>query len=411
MVIISKFSGISLTVLLLGVDAAKLIPFEAPKEDLIPNSYIVVMKDEVTKLDFNSHVAWATNLHHEILSKRGATSFAGMKFTYDVNGWLGYSGNFDEETLQEILDNPNVNYVEQDRIVRASVLPKTLNKREETVQRNAPAWGLGRISHKKGGSRDFVYDDTAGEGVTVYGVDSGIDVNHPDFGGRATWGHNAVDRQNNDGYGHGTHTAGTIASTTYGVAKKASVVAVKVLDANGHGSESGIIQGINWATQHAQQNGHTGKAVINLSLGAPNSNALNDVASRAVQAGIFVTVASGNDNRDASNYTPASARGVCTAAASSQGDTKASFSNFGPVIAVYAPGDQILSIEPNGRTGTRSGTSMASPHIAGVAAALIASENADIASLCSRIKQLAGEAIRNPGSRTTGKLLYNNSGK
>lgn len=164
------------------------------------------------------------------------------------------------------------------------------------VQPNAPSWGLGRISHRQRGNPDFVYDETAGAGITIYGVDTGIDIKHPDFSGRAVWGINVVGGPDADGNGHGTHTAGTFAGTTFGIAKRATIVAVKVLNDRGGGANSGIIQGINWSVNHAFQTGALGRAVMNLSLGGDRSIAVNLASSSAVMAGVFLAVAAGNEN-------------------------------------------------------------------------------------------------------------------
>lgn len=155
---------------------------------------------------------------------------------------------------------------------------------------------MGRVSHKAPGNKDFVYDSSAGQGITIYGVDTGIDIRHPEFAGRIRWGTNTVDNDNTDGNGHGTHTAGTFAGTTYGVAKKANIVAVKVLSAGGSGSTSGVIKGIDWCVTDARSKNALGKAALNLSLGGSFSQASNDAVTRAQEAGIFVAVAAGNDN-------------------------------------------------------------------------------------------------------------------
>lgn len=164
-----------------------------------------------------------------------------------------------------------------------------------STQRDAPSWGLGRISHRRAGSPDYVFDDSAGSGITIYGVDTGIDIKHPEFGGRATWGTNTVDNEDTDQNGHGTHTAGTFAGATYGIAKKANIIAVKVLNAQGTGSTSGVIQGIQWCTDHAGRNGLRGKAAMNLSLGIRGSTVFNRVAEAAQESSIFLAVAAGND--------------------------------------------------------------------------------------------------------------------
>lgn len=229
-----------------------------------------------------------------------------------------------------------------------------MNAHKIIIQKNAPSWGLGRISSKKAGSKDFIYDQGAGEGITAYVVDTGIDVKHPDFGGRAIWGTNTVDSQDEDCGNHGTHVAGTIAGTKYGVAKKTKLVAVKVLGCGGQGSISGILMGINWAIKHAREHGGTRKSVMNLSLGSSYSPAFNAAVKAAVDAGFFVAVSAGNDNVssispvvppdsfkvsptnkalylqiDASKASPASEPIVCTIGASDSNDKIASFSNFG----------------------------------------------------------------------------------
>ncbi|EEP80615.1 conserved hypothetical protein [Uncinocarpus reesii 1704] len=382
--------------------AAQLLNFQNQK-DVIPNSYVVVMNDGVSALDFESHVKSTRSVHDANTRKRGiAFPTGGVKFTYDIAGWRGYSGKFDNETLQEIIKDPKVKYVEPDRMAKALGW---------VTQSNAPTWGLGRISHRSKGVRDYVYDSSAGEGVTMYAVDTGVDISHPEFEGRATWGINVADNVNTDQHGHGTHTAGTLAGKTYGVAKKAKLVVVKVLNRRATGSDSGIIRGMNWAVDHARANGAIGKAVMNLSIGSPDSSALNEVATKVAESGIFVAAAAGNRNEDARNTTPAAAAKVCAVGASAANDVKARFSNHGPILAIFAPGVSILSSVPGGRARTMSGTSMAAPHVAGVAATLISSQGVRTDKLCDRIKQMSAATVLYPGVSTTNKLLYNGSGQ
>lgn len=162
-------------------------------------------------------------------------------------------------------------------------------------QRNVPSWGLARVSSPDPANRNYRYDDSAGDGVTAYVVDTGVDISHPDFEGRATWGSNQVDNVNRDEHGHGTHVGGTIAGRTFGVAKRARPVAVKVLNGQGQGSISGIIAGIDWSVNHARQNGILRRSTMNMSLGGARTASLNTAARRAAEAGIFVAVAAGND--------------------------------------------------------------------------------------------------------------------
>lgn len=206
-----------------------------------------------------------------------------------------------------------------------------VNATANVVQSNVPSWGLARISSKRTGTTSYTYDSTAGEGVVFYGVDTGIDISHSDFGGRAKWGTNVVDNDNTDGNGHGTHTASTAAGSKYGVAKKATLVAVKVLGADGSGTNSGVISGMDWAVKDAKSRGANGKYVMNMSLGGEFSKAVNDAAANVVKSGIFLSVAAGNEAENASNSSPASAAEVCTIAASTSTDGSASFTNFGSV--------------------------------------------------------------------------------
>ncbi|KAI1933253.1 hypothetical protein LOZ66_006544 [Ophidiomyces ophidiicola] len=385
---------------LLATDAASLIDI-ANKKDIIPDSYIVVMKESVSPSSFDTHITWATNVHNGTIAKRGSTAAGGMKYVYRINGWHGYSGSFDRETLNKILQNADVDYVEPDRRVQLATWVR---------QRNAPSWGLPRISHRERGSSDFIYDDSAGRDITIYGVDTGIDILLPEFAGRATWGANFAGGPNKDEHGHGTHTAGTFAGTRYGIAKRSTIVAVKVLDRNGSGTWAGIIQGISWCVDHARRTGTLGRAVINLSLGGGRMNSANQAATRAQDAGMFLAVAAGNSNADATNTSPASAARVCTVAASTDQDTKASFSNWGAPINLYAPGTNITSVLPGGMPGSMSGTSMAAPHVAGVGAAIMALHRIPPSAVCARLIQMAEGRIRNPGAGTTNKLLYNGSG-
>ena len=251
--------------------------------------------------------------------------------------------------------------------------------------------GLARISHRPklslGTFTKYEYHADAGKGVDVYVIDTGINIDHNEFENRASWGktipQNDVDEDNN---GHGTHCAGTIASRKYGVAKGANVIAVKVLGSNGSGSMSDVIAGVVFAATSAAEKATaadaerkaTGKtkhkgSVANMSLGGGKSQALDDAVNGAVDTGLHFAVAAGNDNRDACSYSPAGAGKAVTVGASTLGDERAYFSNFGPCVDVFAPGLNILStwIGSEDARNTISGTSMASPHTAGLLAYLL----------------------------------------
>lgn len=255
------------------------------------------------------------------------------------------------------------------------------------MEKNAP-WGLARISHRGGLSfgnfNKYNYAADGGEGVDVYVIDTGTNVEHVDFEGRAEWGKTIPQNDaDEDGNGHGTHCSGTIAGKKYGVAKKAHIKAVKVLRSNGSGSMSDVVKGVEFAAeQHLEQvaaakkgkgrKGFKGSAA-NMSLGGGKSPILDKAVNAAVDAGIHFAVAAGNDNADSCSYSPAAAEKAVTVGASTLADERAYFSNFGKCNDIFAPGLNIQStwIGSKYAVNTISGTSMASPHIAGLLAYLL----------------------------------------
>jgi subtilisin family serine protease len=235
------------------------------------------------------------------------------------------------------------------------------------------------------------------------------------FGGRAIWGNNFISGSpDTDENGHGTHCSGTIAGSTYGVSKAATLVAVKVLDASGSGTNSGVISGIQWVATNAASLGLSSKSVLSMSLGGSYSAAVNSAVASTVSSGVTVVVAAGNDNANAANYSPASAASAITVGAISSTDARASFSNYGSVLDVFAPGVNVLSswIGSTTATNTISGTSMATPHVAGLAAYLIALEGlATPAAVVARIKALATSGlVTSPGTGSPNLIAYNGNG-
>lgn len=240
-------------------------------------------------------------------------------------------------------------------------------------------------------------------------------MGHSDFGGRASFGANfASDDFDTDGNGHGTHVAGITGGKKYGVAKRTNLIAVKVLNAKGSGYTSDIISGIDWAVNDAQTKGRIGKAVANLSLGGSVSLTLNQAANSAVGAGLFMAVAAGNDNNNAALQSPASASDVCTVAAIDNKDTRASYSNYGSIVDIFAPGTDITSDWINSRTDTNtiSGTSMASPHVAGLGAYILALEGSYSGKgLCDRLVQLSTQNAVTDVNGSPNRLAYNGNGR
>ncbi len=241
---------------------------------------------------------------------------------------------------------------------------------------NNPTWGLDRTDQRSNKlNQKYYYPIHRGENVDVYVIDTGIDTNHPEFEGRAIWGANFVDQINTDCNGHSTHVAGSIGSKSYGVAKKSTLIAVKVLGCDGSGSFSGVLSGFEYSLKRHKKNNRP--SVINMSLGGGKSSSINRAVSEMVKNGISVVVAAGNENQDACNVSPASAPEAITVGATSQTNQFASFSNYGKCVNILAPGVDILSTVPGGKSRSLSGTSMASPHVAGVVA-LILNENPDL---------------------------------
>jgi cerevisin len=271
-----------------------------------------------------------------------------------------------------LISSSQVEYVERDSVVH------TLGDTGE-LEKNAP-WGLARISHRKSLSfsdyNKYLYAADAGEGVDVYVIDTGTNIKHVDFEGRAHWGKTIpANDADEDGNGHGTHCSGTVAGKKYGVAKKANVYAVKVLKSNGSGTMADVVKGVEWAANAHTEKVKKGKkgfkgSAANMSLGGGKSPALDRAVNGAVSAGIHFAVAAGNDNADSCNYSPAAADLAITVGASALDDSRAYFSNYGKCNDIFAPGLSILStwIGSPYATNTISGTSMASPHIAGLLA-------------------------------------------
>jgi subtilisin family serine protease len=319
----------------------------------IPQHYIVVLDIDATGAagDVSTAAARASELT--------AVFGGGLTHVY-AHAINGFSAWMSDEQAVALSDDPRVKFVEEDSVMRA------------TITQSNPPWGLDRI-----GQRDLPLNQTysyttTGAGVNAYIIDTGIRRTHTQFGGRAFVGFDAVrDGQNtNDCNGHGTHVSGTVGGSTYGVAKGVRLFAVRVLNCSGSGSNAGVIAGVDWVTANRIR-----PAVANMSLGGGASTALDAAVRNSIASGVTYAIAAGNSNANASNFSPARVTEAITVGATTITDTRSSFSNFGSVVDIFAPGSSILSAwrTSNTATATLSGTSMATPHVAGVAARFLQS--------------------------------------
>ncbi|MEU3629231.1 S8 family peptidase [Streptomyces fradiae] len=299
---------------------------------------------------------------------------------------------------------------EAKRLAADPAVAKVVQNKKFTIsatQDDPPSWGLDRVDQADtAGDGKYTYPDGGGEGVTAYVIDTGVRVTHKDFEGRATHGFDAVDNDDtaDDGNGHGTHVAGTIAGAAHGVAKKAKIVAVRVLDDSGSGTTDQVIAGIDWVTQNAQ-----GPSVANMSLGGGADEAIDEAVRKAIAAGITFGVAAGNESSDAGQGSPARVEEAITVASSTRNDAQSDFSNFGSVVDIYAPGSDITSTWNDSDEGTKtiSGTSMATPHVVG-AAAVYLSGHRDATPVQVATALVGGattDKITNPSQGTANKLL------
>ncbi len=281
-------------------------------------------------------------------------------FTYSA-AFNGFAAPLTAEQLKVARTTPGVLTVEQDAQVTARPLPDAPGG----TRAPANSWGLDRIDQRFLPLDNNFSAHGSGQGVTAYIVDSGIDYNHPEFGGRARFGFDAIGDGRNglDCNGHGTHVAGTVGGETYGVARKVNLVSVRVLGCDGRGPWSGIIAGFDWVARNAHQ-----PAVLNASLGGDRLDSVNAAATAVSDRGVLPVIAAGNDNKDACRVSPASAARVVTVGATDRFDQETDFSNWGECLDIYAPGKEIVSARLGGGSVALNGTSMAAPHVAGVAA-------------------------------------------
>ena len=357
--------------------------FPYAKSQPIPGRYIVVFKNSVT-----NPAAEAANV---MQGKNGK-----IHHTYST-ALKGFAASLPEAALQGIRNNPNVSYVEQDQTVAL----------KQVSPENQATWGLDRIDQADLPVDTQYHFNNTGTGVNAFVIDTGIRADHAEFSGRVLPGYSAIADTNgtNDCNGHGTHVSGTVGGTTYGVAKGVKLIPVRVLDCAGSGAWSGVIAGIDWVANSTLR-----PAVANLSLGGAANTAVDAAVAGAVAKGVVMVVAAGNSNADACTASPAREPSAITVAATTSIDFRASFSNWGTCVDLYAPGGGINSAWNTSATATNilSGTSMASPHVTGVAAlALSASPTATPAAVASQIVSSATpNRVTSSAPGTPNLLLY-----
>ncbi|MFF5214061.1 S8 family serine peptidase [Micromonospora sp. NPDC000442] len=354
----------------------------------VEGSYIVVFKDsEVSRTAVGSSVDRLLRRHGGATARTYSAAVRGAELRVSARA------------AARIAADPAVAYVEQNHVVSLA-----------GTQTNPPSWGLDRIDQRNLPlNSSYTYPNTA-TNVTSYVIDTGIRTTHSDFGGRATWGTNTVDSNNTDCNGHGTHVAGTVGGSAYGVAKATRLVAVKVLNCSGSGTNAGVIAGIDWVTANAVK-----PAVANMSLGGGANTSVDNAVINSINSGVTYAVAAGNGNalgqrQNACNYSPARAAAAITVGATQSNDAAASFSNYGTCVDILAPGVSITSAwhTSNTATNTISGTSMASPHVAGVAALVLAANPSWTPQQVRDylVNNATPNVISNVGTGTPNQLLY-----
>ncbi|MDK1472583.1 S8 family peptidase [Streptomyces sp. 549] len=362
----------------------------------IAGEYVVVLKKDG---DLKKADTKAGSGARERLLRARAGSLAGryggaVDRTYSA-ALEGFSVKASEWQARRMAADPAVAYVEPNRIETGD------------ATQTDPVWGLDRIDQRDLPlSKSYTYDTTASN-VTAYVVDSGVRIGHTEFGGRARYGYNFVDGNTtaSDCHGHGTHTAGTVGGATHGVAKGVKIVAVKVLNCNNSGTTANVLAGYDWVAKNAVK-----PAVANVSIGGSASDAKDEAVRRMVDAGVTVAVSAGNNNTDACTQSPAREPKVITVAATASDDSRSTFSNYGTCVNVFAPGTSIVSAGHADDTGTstRSGTSMAAPHVTGVAALYVSANPTATPAAVTKalLDRSTASKVTSPGTGSPNRLLY-----
>jgi subtilisin family serine protease len=355
-------------------------------QNKIENNYIVVLDNAVVGEEGLYSIA------PYIAEEMAATHNGKLKHVFK-NALNGFSVEMTPEAAERLSEDFRVAFVEEDSVVTA-----------DATQSNPP-WGLDRIDQRNRPLNAIYTFNWTGAGVFAYVIDTGIRTAHTQFGSRAANVFDAFGGNGQDCHGHGTHVAGTIGGSTFGVAKSVNLRGVRVLNCSGSGSNSGVIAGVDFVRLNRQN-----PAVANMSLGGGASSALDTAVNNLSNSGVAIAVAAGNSNTNACNSSPARAANAITVGSTTTTDARSSFSNFGTCLDLFAPGSGILSawFTSNTATATLSGTSMASPHVAG-AAALYKQANPSASATTIRnalVNNATTNVVTNPGTGSPNRLLY-----
>lgn len=382
--------SLSMSAAFAGDDLSNLHLAQEP----IKGQYIVVLKEDTASLASETAAMGNAPQVAEVATSLARSHRLDVVHSYQ-NVLRGFVARADDRALARLLADPRVEFIEEDGVVSI------------TATQNNATWGLDRIDQRNLPlSGTYVYD-TGASNVHAYVIDTGIRASHSDFGGRVGSGYSAISdgRGSNDCNGHGTHVAGTVGGTTWGAAKQVRLYPVRVLDCNGSGTNSGVIAGMDWVAGN-----HTKPAVANMSLGGGASTATDQAVTRMRNAGVTVVVAAGNESQNACNVSPARSTSAITVGSTTSTDARSSFSNYGNCVNIFAPGSSITSAWHTGNTATNtiSGTSMAAPHVAGVAALYLADNPAASPSQVENAinSNSTTGVVGNPGSGSPNRMLY-----
>ncbi|XP_014558239.1 hypothetical protein COCVIDRAFT_36444 [Bipolaris victoriae FI3] len=376
-----------------------------PTDDIIPGRYIIQLKPDTDIAAVAAHHNKVRSIHARNLARRSDNAPAGepVEREYGFGDFKGYAGSFDEATIEELKTLPEVLVVEPDFIVRTSAIVSQAN----------PPWGLASISSRTPGATSYVYDNSAGQGTFSYVIDTGVRITHQEFGGRAIWGFNAVrNSPDTDEEGHGTHVAGTLGGTTFGVAKKTAIIGVKVIGGS-TGSASDVFAGFDWTVNDIVSKNRQNTAVINMSLGSTASTTWDNALTAAWNKGVSMVVAAGNENQPTFDRSPCrSPEVICVGNVQSNNRRLGGGggSNYGPEVDIFAAGTLIVSASHLSDTGStvKNGTSMASPHVAGLVSYLRGLEGpSTAAAVKARVYQLGTPGVVTDTMGSVNLLAYN----